>query len=205
MTRFWLRHLTRVFLALPAAVAAQESRSIEVRLQLVDSAGQPIAGAPVRVVLALGEGWQSPNAGLKAITGGAGEVAWTLAATPEVRRRKLPSNFVTHTLAPVENTTHLAIGVELAYLGQAWLVVGAGDRFGNGTTAQLDGVRIYGRDETGSFSRPAVQRGGAWYLPGVPGALTTPGFAAQRLAIAPAERGWTVDFVLQRANEPVAR
>lgn len=206
MKRSWLlRYLTGIVLAVPATVAAQESKAVEVRFQVVDSAGQAIAGAPIRLVLALGQGWQVPEAGLRAVTGSAGDVNWTVNAAPERKRRKLPTNFSTQTLSPVEDTIHLAVGVELTYLGRSWLVVAAGDRFDNGTTAQLDGLKIYGRDQTGNFSILAVQKAGAWYLPGVSGALTTPGFSVHRLAIAPAVRGWTMDLTVQRASEPVAR
>lgn len=206
MTRSWLlRHLTGLLLTVPAAVAAQESSTIEVRVKVIDSAGEAIAGAPIRLVLAQGQGWQLPEAGMRTRTGSAGEVTWTVNALPERGRRKLPTNFSTQTLSPAEDTIHLAVGVELTYLARPWLVVGAGDRFNNGTTAQLDGLKIYGRDQVGNFSLPAVQKQGAWYLPGAPGALTTPGFTVQHLAIAPAGRGWTMEFTLQRANEPVVR
>ena len=206
MTRsLLLRHLSGMLLSILVAVAAQAAQPIEVRFKVIDSAGQAIIGAPIRLVLALGQTWHLPEAGMRATTGSGGEVNWTANALPERRRRKLPTNFFTQVLAPAEDTIHLAVGVELTYLARAWLVVGAGDRFDNGTTAQLDGLKIYGRDQSGNFSLPAVQKEGAWYLPGVPGALTTPGFLVHRLAIAPAERGWTMEFTVQRASEPVAR
>ena len=206
MTRSWLlQHLTGLLLSVPMAVAAQAVQTIEVRFKAIDSAGQAIVGMPVRLVLALGQGWQLPEAGMRAMTGSGGEVNWTVQAAPERKRRKLPTNFFTQTVAPTEDSIYLAVGVELTYFARPWLVVGAGDHFDNGATAQLDGLRIYGRDQIGHFSLPAVQREGAWYLPGVPGALTTPGFLVHRLAVTPAERGWTMEFTVQRASEPVAR
>jgi hypothetical protein len=200
-----LRRLAGLLFAIPVALAAPEPPTIQVRLELIDSGGVPMAGAPVRLVLASGPGWQQPDAGAQAVTGMAGEVHWSVAAAPERRRRKLPTNFFTQMLSAAEDTIHVAVGVELTYLGRPWLVVGAGDRFGNGTTAQLDGLKVYGRDQTGSFSLPATQSEGAWTLPGVPGTLTTPGFLVRRLAISPVERGWAVELTVQRASEPVAR
>lgn len=202
---WFIRHLTGLLLCVPVVVSAQAAQTIEVRFKVIDSGGQAIVGAPIRLVLAQGQAWHLPEAGVRAVTGSGGEVTWTVNALPERRRRKLPTNFVTQALAATEETVHLAVGVELTYLARPWLVVGAGDRFDNGTTAQLDGLKIYGRDQSGNFSLPAVQREGAWYLPGLAGALTTPGFLVRRLAIAPVERGWAMDFTLQRASEPVTR
>lgn len=101
MTRSWLlQHLTGLLLSVPMAVAAQAAQPIEVRFKAIDSAGQAIVGMPVRLVLALGQGWQLPEAGMRAMTGSGGEVNWTVKAAPERRRRKLPTNFFTQAVAP---------------------------------------------------------------------------------------------------------
>lgn len=192
-------------LAVPAAPAGEPLTSIEVRFKLVDAAGQPVRETPVRLTLAWGNGWQAPSSGTQVLTNAAGQATLLAWATPEPRSRKVPSNFFTQTASAPQPTVHFSIGAELTFLGRPWLVVASADRFPDGTSAQLEGMKIYGRDETGTFSLPARQLAAGWQLPGIHGMLTTPGFQVGRFTITPDAGGWIVDLWVQREGEPIAR
>lgn len=197
---------TCLALALPVCAVADPSPSLQVRFQLLDANGSPLAGAPIRLTLAVGQGWQRPEAGFRTVTDNLGEVHWSTAAAPERRRRKWPTNFITQTFSAAQYTSHIAIGTELAYVARPWLVVCAADRFANGASAQLDGLRLYGRDKAGNFSVQATrQADGTWRMPGVPGAFTTPGFNVERFSLEPNADGWSVELAIQRLSEPVRR
>jgi hypothetical protein len=183
----------------------QAADPLQVRLQLVDGEQRALAGVELRAVSTLEAGWRLVDAGQTRITGEDGTACWLIPHGTATRKRKRPTNFFTQLFAPRRTTQHTAIAVELDWLGRPWRVVFAGDRFADGTTAQLDGLRMYGRDEAGSFSRPVIQRDGAWEFPGVPGRLTTTGFTVQYLSLEHEARGWTLDLGVQRHADPVPR
>jgi hypothetical protein len=117
----------------------------------------------------------------------------------------MPTNFFTQAVSATQETVHLAIAVQLSYLGRPWLVVSEADHFANGTTAQLDGVRVYGLDAEGSFTVQATVRNGSWQLPGIPWPLTTPGHLVARFAMTPAGNGWAAELVIKSLPEPKRR
>lgn len=188
-----------------ALVPAQAADPLQVRLRLVDGEQRVLAGVEVRAVSALEAGWQAEDAGEPRITGEDGTARWLVPNGTTTRRRKRPTNFLTQLFSTRQVTQHAAIAVELEWLGRPWRVVFAGDRFADGTTAQLDGFRIHGRDDAGTFSRPVSQRDGGWDFPGVPGRLTTPGFTVQHLDLNHEARGWTLDLEVRRHPDPVVQ
>jgi hypothetical protein len=194
-----------LWVALASPAVPQPSVPIEVRFTLLDADGKPVAGVPVRLVLATGSGWQRADAGSQVTTNESGEIRWSTRGLPEARRRKMPTNFFTQSTSAPQETMHLAIGAQLSYLGRPWLVVSEGDHFANGTTAQLDGVRVYGLSADGMFSAQASVRNGVWQLPGVPSPLTTPGHQVARFAMTHAGGGWVVELTIKRLPEPVIR
>lgn len=197
--------LLALLLGLSALEPVQAADSLQVRLRLVDGEQRALAGVEVRAVSTLEEGWQSADAGETRITGEDGTACWLIPHGTATRQCKRPTNFFTQLFAARQLTQHVALAVELVWLGRPWRVVFAGDRFADGTTAQLDGLWIHGRDEAGNFSRPVSQRDGAWAFPGVPGRLTTPGFTVLQLSLEHETPDWTLDLGVQCHPDPVVR
>lgn len=204
--------LTSVLLcacACARGAAAGHEVPVEIRFGLVDASGAPIAGAPVRLAIASGAGWQRADAGALATTDAAGEARVNFSVVPETRSRKLPTNFTTQLLSPAQPTVHFAVAAQLPFLGRPWLYVHEADQFGRDTTAQLDAPRMYAADARGDFTEPASTRNGAWRLPGMELAVSStggaPGYRVARFSIAPDGAGWSVRLVLAREPEPVRR
>ena len=195
--------------ALARSAAAAPDVPVEVRFGLVDAAGAPIAGAPVRLAIATGDGWQRRDAGTPGTTDASGEVRASVRVVPETRSRKLPTNFTTQLLSSAQQTVHFAVAAQLPFLGRSWLYVHEADLFGRSTTAQLDAPRMYAADARGDFTEAASMRDGAWRLPGMDLVVSStggaPGYRAVRFSIAPAGEGWAVWLVLAREHEPGRR
>lgn len=188
-----------------APSAAAEPVPIDIEFHYVDGLDQPLAQRPVRLVLAIGDAWQQARAGHSTVTDAAGVVQWTTHAVFPMRRRKLPTNFLSQTFSLPQKVTHLAIALELDYLGHPWLIAASVDRFPDGTSAQLDPLRVWGRDTSGAFTVPAIRRGEAWQLPGIPGVVSTPGHEVVSFRLDPANMGWAARLVVRRHDDPVAR
>lgn len=193
---------------LPVAGSSPVSKPsvpVAVHFQLTAADGTPLAGAPVRLVLGTGPGWQGAQAGGRFVADSRGEIRFPANLALETRRRKLPTNFTTQLLSSAQETQHLTAAVELPYLGRPWLYVAAVDRFANGTSAQLDGLRVFGRDPQGGFTVAARMQDGAWLLPGVDAPLRPPGHEVTRFVLEPAGSGqsWKVILAFVRHPEPV--
>ncbi len=184
---------------------AQPTPPLTMRLRLSAPDGQPLARTPVRVVGAAARDWQKATSGERLVTDASGSLSTSIADAVERRQRKRPTNFFTQSASPAQEVVHVAIGVELPYVGRPWLVVFDGDRFPDGTTAWDSVPRVYGLGADGAFSVAATFRDGAWTLPGMPGRLTAFGYDAQTLSIAPEGAGWRVDIALTQRAEPVRR
>ncbi|MBK9442201.1 MAG: hypothetical protein IPN53_13210 [Comamonadaceae bacterium] len=194
----------------PAWTGALESspelmRDLDVQLTLLDTDSSPIAGAPVRLVLANAPGWQDAGSGIKLKTDGHGMARWLTPGPVDRRQRKLTTNFFTQLVSPTQETFHFSVAAQLSYLGREWLLVTDVDYFANGTSAQRDGIRLYGVDAKGAFSVPVRRDGNGWHFPGLAWPVNSPGFHVTKLSATPRGTGWSVDWVLRRLPEPIAQ
>lgn len=180
---------------------------VEVHFLLTAADGTPLAHEPVRLVLGSAPGWQDAQAGTRFNTDARGEHHFTATVVLEFRQRRLTTNFTTQLLSRAQETQHLAVAVELPYLGRPWLYQAAVDHFANGTCSQMDALRVFGRDPQGRFTVAAAMKDGAWLLPGVAGALRPPGHEVTRFALEPPTSGpaWTVLLTFKRHPEPQLR
>lgn len=168
-------------------------------------------GIPLRVIVGTPPGWQLADAGTRCVTGDDGSCNLESPLVLEDRRRKLPSNFLSTLLASRERTRHLQVGLELEYAGRPWLTVIDADRFGNGTTAQLDPMRVYGRATDGRFTDDVPRNDGAWRkrLPSGQ-VMSLPGFDVTSVQLdpdpdVPNDALWRLLVGLTRWADPVLR
>lgn len=184
---------------------SQPAVVVEVRFRLQLEDGTPVAGAPVRLVMGEGPGWQAAEAGARLQTDARGEARLPVSVPLGQRRRKLPTNFFTQLASARQDTLHITVAAELPYMGRPWLYAATVDRFPNGTSVQLEGTRVFGPDPQGRFTQPGRLVEGDWVLPGVDGRLTVPGHVVRHLVLEPVPTGWRLEVVLYRQPEPVRR
>lgn len=187
------------------APPAHSAERIDLVLKLVESDGRPMASTPVRVVLILGNDWQSANSGLKMVTSPEGELSASMNATLERRMLKRPTNFFSQLINPKEPTVHVVVAVEMQYLEHTWLALFAIDRFENGDITYHQYPEVWGQDKEYRFSQRATYRDNMWHLPGVVGALSTAPFRAEHATITPMAGGWKVNLTIVKAAEPRQR
>lgn len=184
---------------------AETTTAIDVQLTLLAADGGPLAGSPLRLVLANSPGWQDALAGTRLACDEHGIVRWSTRGPVEHRQHKLPTNFFTQLVSPAQKTDHFAIAAQLPFLGRDWLFVAGVDHFANGTSAQVDGLRVYGADAAGTYS-VAVQRDNAgWHFPGVAWPVSDPGYQVANLSAAPTAGGWSLALTLRRLPPVVVR
>jgi hypothetical protein len=181
------------------------STTLEVRVSLVSAEGLPIVSQAMRLILAEDPGFERADAGSARHSDERGELHWSTAATLQTRYRKLPGNFLSQLVAAPRATRHLALAVQLPYLGREWRYVVSVDRFEDGTQAQLDGLRIYGADAMGAFVERVRRDRECWQFAGLPGVVTSPGYEVLRLTLVPAGNAWSLDLGLRRLPEPRRR
>lgn len=188
-----------------APALAESTTPLEIQLGLLAPDSTALKETPVRLVLANAPGWQNPESGVRLRTDEKGIARWSTRGLIDRRHRKLPSNFFTQLAAPTQETFHFSVAAQLSYLGKEWLLVTELDCFADGTSAQLDGVRLYGQDSAGAFTVPVNQDARGWHFPGLALPATTPGFQVARLGAVPSGSGWSVEWVLRRLPEPIVR
>lgn len=189
------------------AVSAQPLPvTVDLQFALTMPGDAPAAAAPVRMVLAPQPQKSAPGAGVNFQTDANGRYTARVAATITEMRRKKPTAFWPQLVARPERTRHFSVGAELPYAGQQWLYVIELDYFEGGTTARIDAMRVYARDDTGAYTREATLRDGAYTMPGL-GTLTTPGYTVAKAMLEPGAGGnqWKLTLALARAPEPVRR
>lgn len=178
---------------------------ILVKVLVQDPESRPMPGTPVRVVLAQGEGWQRAEAGHAGITDGGGWIAWRTRGAPVQRSRKMPTNFTTQALAAPQPTTHFAVGVEQPWFGKPRLVVSGADRFPDGTTAQLEPLRVLNAGPDGAFTLESAFAAGEWKYPDLETPMNTAPQRWTAYRIEPDGEGWTITIAVRRLAEPVRR
>lgn len=189
---------------------AREERRVQVAVSftLRDDRGQPVANAPVRIVLGGAPQDQPAAAGTVFTTGADGSARVTTAATIDQAARTRPTNFLDSLFAKAEPTDHIAFGVELDYLTYRWLYVGDLYRFMDGDVVFPDGLALFSRDTGGRFSRRAVAHDDGWEITDL-GAmrLTTPGHALTGFQWQPAAGAdeWQLSLTLRRDAPPTVR
>lgn len=178
------------------------STTLEVGVSLVSADGSPLVGQATRLILAEVPGFERADAGSVRRSDERGELRWSTAVTLQSRFKKLPGNFFSQLVATPRATRHLALALQLPFLGREWRYVVSVDRFEDGTQAQLDGLRVYGADAAGEFVERVRRDRECWHFAGLPGPVTSPGYEVLRLTLSPAGHAWSLDLGLRRMPEP---
>lgn len=186
--------------------------SLTVQVRIVTPTGAPAVGVSMRLVVDKAPLAQ-PDAGMRCTTDAAGVCTLTLQVPLDERRQKKPTNWVGSLTARPQRTRHVALGIEMSYVGQPWLAVLDVDRFDDGTSLHEAAPRVFGRDASGAFTIEATVDHGA-RVATLPGGLrvSVPGFDVRTTSLhahgspsQPDESQWTLDVSLQLRPEPVRR
>lgn len=195
---------------LQTAVTRQVMLAVHLTLREADRS--PAAGVPVRIVLGASATWQAPDAGVVASTASDGTCHLLAPFTFEQRRRKMPSNWLSHLMASPERTRHLQVAVEMAHAGRSWLTAIDIDRFENGASARLEPMRVFGRAANGRFTDDVPLIDGAWRARVPTGKVVpVPGFDVTGASIdpdpsvTPVGAQWDVFITLTRWPATVSR
>lgn len=182
--------------------------TLDVHVTVLSPDRTPAAGIPLRVVLGTALTWQAPDAGTALVTGDDGMVHVTGPLVLDDRRHKMPTNFFTSLVASRERTRHVQVAVELEYAGRPWLTAIDLDHFENGTSAQLEPMRVYGRAANGRFTDDIPLRDGARNARLPKGlVLPVPGFDVNAATLepdasVPGGTRWRLKLTLTRWPEP---
>ncbi|MBL0170338.1 MAG: hypothetical protein IPP90_06320 [Gemmatimonadaceae bacterium] len=155
--------------------------------------------------------WQAADEGQRLTTDEHGLCHLHLSVALDERRHKMPTNFFSSLVASRERTRHLQVAVEMDYAGRPWLTAIDVDHFENGTSTQLDPMRVFGRAANGRFTDDIPLREGTRHarLPkGV--VMPVPGFDLSGLTLdpdpsVPGSTQWTLRMILTRWPAPVVR
>ena len=159
--------------------------SLDVRFKLTDDDNKPLPGVGVRLVFGCDPNWQKPDAGHRFVTDEVGEHRLTAEVTLDMRRRKLPTNFLDSLFSRRQKTDHLKVGAELEFMDSQRLYMVDICRFPDGYTVMQDGFSVYEKGVDGNFTK-AINLG--------VGSLIHPGFRPDGYMLQPAEdnQGWTL-------------
>jgi hypothetical protein len=192
-----------------ASVRGTESALLDVRFRLTDLDDKPQPNASVRLVLG-NEPWRQPrSAGQTFVTDEHGEHRVTMTVPIDKVQKKMPTNFLDSLFSRPKLTDHLAVAAELDYMTFRWLYVADLYRFVEGGDVLSDGLRVYTRDEQGSYSRKAEYDGKSWQMADLGDMrLTTPGYDLRDFAF-DRKNGtrdqWTLSLAFKRFPDPVVR
>jgi hypothetical protein len=163
-------------------------RQVTLNLQLTirEHDRSPAVGVPARIVTGSALTWQAPEMGERVMTDSNGVCALELIVSLDDRRRKLPSNFFASLMSSPVRTQHLQVAVELEHAGRPWLTAIDIDHFENGTSAQLEPIRIFGRAANGRFTDDVPLLNGSWHARLPKGVVTSvPGFDVSGVSLEP--------------------
>lgn len=185
--------------------------SLDVLVTVLEPDKSPAVGVPLRVVLGAALTWQAADEGERLVTGDDGSARFQTRVTLDDRRHKMPTNFFTSLVASRERTRHVQVAVELEYASRAWLTAIDLDHFENGTSAQLDPMRVFGRAANGRFTDDIPLRDGhrqARLPKGV--VMPVPGFDVSSATLEPdatmsGGTHWRLALTLTRWPAPVQR
>jgi hypothetical protein len=187
--------LAALMLGLSGFLSAQPV-SLVVRFKLTDLDYKPLAGVPVRLVVASDPAWQKPGSGRQVVTDAKGEAEAVLEASLDKSLRKAPSNFVANLLSLPKQTLDLRIAVELVYDGRPGLYAVDIHRFPNGDCMR-QGFRVFTADAGGAFTQGGTLVDGAGFTPWDYMLAPDPDD--------PAGRRWTVKLAFKKQPPPVRR
>lgn len=190
-----------------SALMEQKSVPVEVQFSLVTKDNAPVAGAPVRLVLAEAPGWQLATAGTQFVTDSKGQHTFSGTGSYTEPRRKMPTNFWTSLTSRAEVVQHFTVAAELPYFGKRWLYVADVDYFKSGSSVRMDAMRVFGADATGNFTVPVKFADAEYSMPGFPGKLRVPGHEVESFSVQPDAIGsrWKVVVSFRRLPEPIVR
>lgn len=185
--------------------------TLDVHVTLLEPDKTPAVGVPIRIVLGAALNWQASDEGARLTTDESGSAHLTDTTRLDDRRHKMPTNFFSSLVSTRERTRHLQVAVEHEYAGRAWLTAIDIDHFENGTSAQFDPMRVFGRAANGRFTDDIPLRNGAHTarLPkGV--VMPVPGFDLTSATLrpdasVPGATRWTLSLAMTRWPAPVTR
>ncbi|WP_186417014.1 hypothetical protein [Bosea sp. CS1GBMeth4] len=155
-------------------LSTQQARAepVSLTLKLVDEAGKPLAGQPLRVAIGSEAEASAPGAGQRLSTDAAGVVRLTAEATIDRRSVSSTSIFTRH---PAE---HLVVGVELELLGRRALYRVRLDQTKAGTVGQIN---AFLPGAGGRFDQPLTFHADtqSWSLPDDPAGARLTGIGAE--------------------------
>ncbi len=160
--------------------------NLDVQVTILHPDKSHAAGVPVRVILGTAADWQSPSAGEEMVTAEDGTVQRTLPIVLASLRRQVSTNFVARLMASRETTRQVQLAVVMEYAGRSWLSAMTVDRRANGSSLQLDPMRVYGRASDGRFTDDVPLHDGAWHKRLPSGKMVSlPGFAVTSATLDP--------------------
>ncbi len=184
---------------------------LDVHVAMLAPDKTPAAGVPVRVVVGSALTWQAADAGVCLVSGDDGTCAWQTSVQLDDHRHKLPTNFFTGLMASRERTRHVQVAIELEYAGRPWLTAIDIDRFENGTSVQLEPMRVFGRAANGRFTDDIPLREGNRHARLPKGVVTpVPGFDLSSVTLdpdpgVPSGSHWELRLTLTRWPPPAPR
>jgi hypothetical protein len=184
---------------------------LDVQVTVLEPDKTPAAGVPVRLVLGSELTWQAAEEGERVVTAPDGTCRLESRVALDERRHKLPTNFFSSLMATRARTRHVQVAVELEYADRPWLTAINIDHFENGTSTQLEPMRVFGRAANGRFTDDIPLRDGTRQarLPkGV--VMPVPGFDLSGVTLdpdasVPGDARWTLRMILTRWPAPVPR
>lgn len=158
--------------ALALVAPAARAEPVTLTLKLVNEAGKPLAGLPVRVAVGSEAEVSAPGAGQRLTSDAAGFVRMKAEATPERRSVSSTSVFTRH---PAE---HLIVGVELELLGRRALYRVRLDQTAAGTVGQMV---AFLPGHGGRFDQPLTFHADSqsWSMPDDPAGMRLTGVGAE--------------------------
>ena len=185
--------------------------TLDVLVTVLDPDKTPAAGLSLRVVLGASLTWQAAEEGERVLTEADGTAHVRTVVALDDRRHKMPTNFFSSLVTSRERTQHVQVAVEMEYAGRGWLTAIDLDYFENGSSTQLDPMRVFGRAANGRFTDDIPLRDGtrtARLPKGV--VLPVPGFDLTSATLEPESAGsrkthWTLRLTLTRWPAPVVK
>lgn len=186
---------------------------LDVVVSVTDPGGQPLPGQAVRLVLGRAEGWRSPAAGTRFVTGADGSHRFSTLVELGTRTTWRPLAFTGVSLP--QRGRFLPLAAELPAAPQRWLYTLELDHFTSDDASRARAPGVWSRGAAGDFTVEGQRRDdGGFTLPELGGlALNVAPYVATQAALFPAAADparpgparWTLHLVWQRQAQAVRR
>ena len=195
----------------PVARAEQVTVDVTFKMTELEKPDHPLANVPVRLVLGITKGWQSPDAGHVFKTDKKGEAHFTMEGAMEKRLR------IKGAFMPAR-ADHMLVAAELEqrvpkaggkFDHYQWLHTMDIDCFEDGDCSTSDITAVYTRDGKGQFTREGGMSRNGLSMPELNGMmLSGPSYKPADFTLSPVgedRKHWTLNLWLQRSPPPVMR